>query len=251
MQRRHEPGGTASGAARVRGRLTDATLGIPFASGQKADSILGLTAPSTPGDYLLLLDVVTPERGSLVALGADPTLVRDHGRRARLDGPTAPQREAALRSPGSRSAPKSRLEPIDERLLGGLDPATGFVGVEPLDPIDLGELSAAPTAAATPPRTCSTAAAGSRSPSTAQAWTTLPPFWTIEPSAMVGAVGSIGVPVSSSNSRRATAERLVGRPARPSGSSSRRRPGSRNTVRPGAPAGPRGRRGHRARVRDT
>ena len=55
---------------------TDATLGIPFASGQKADSILGLTAPSTPGDYLLLLDVVTPERGSLVALGADPTLVR-------------------------------------------------------------------------------------------------------------------------------------------------------------------------------
>ena len=48
----------------------------PFASGQKADAILGLTAPSTPGDYLLLLDVVTPERGSLVASGADPTLVR-------------------------------------------------------------------------------------------------------------------------------------------------------------------------------
>jgi hypothetical protein len=55
---------------------TDAALPISFASGQKADAILGLTAPSTPGDYLLLLDVVTPERGSLVASGADPTLVR-------------------------------------------------------------------------------------------------------------------------------------------------------------------------------
>ena len=55
---------------------TDATLPIGFASGQKSDAILGITAPSTPGDYLLLLDVVTPERGSLVASGADPTLVR-------------------------------------------------------------------------------------------------------------------------------------------------------------------------------
>jgi hypothetical protein len=55
---------------------TDASLPITFASGKKNDAILGLTAPSTPGDYLLLLDVVTPERGSLVALGADPTLVR-------------------------------------------------------------------------------------------------------------------------------------------------------------------------------
>jgi hypothetical protein len=49
---------------------------IGIASGNKADAILGLTAPSTPGDYLLVLDVVTPERGSLVASGADPTLVR-------------------------------------------------------------------------------------------------------------------------------------------------------------------------------
>ena len=35
-----------------------------------------LTALTAPGEYLLLLDVVTPERGSLVASGADPTLVR-------------------------------------------------------------------------------------------------------------------------------------------------------------------------------
>jgi hypothetical protein len=32
--------------------------------------------PTAPGQYLFLLDVVTPERGSLVASGADPTLIR-------------------------------------------------------------------------------------------------------------------------------------------------------------------------------
>ena len=29
-----------------------------------------------PGDYLLVLDVVTPEYGSLTAVGVDPTIVR-------------------------------------------------------------------------------------------------------------------------------------------------------------------------------
>jgi hypothetical protein len=37
---------------------------------------LGLTVPEAPGEYLLLLDVVTPERGSLVASGLAPALVR-------------------------------------------------------------------------------------------------------------------------------------------------------------------------------
>jgi hypothetical protein len=33
-------------------------------------------APSAPGDYLLLLDIVTPQVGSLAAQGVDPTIVR-------------------------------------------------------------------------------------------------------------------------------------------------------------------------------
>jgi len=52
------------------------TLPIGLAPGASAVVALGLTAPTTPGDYLLVLDVVTPEHGSLVASGADPTLVR-------------------------------------------------------------------------------------------------------------------------------------------------------------------------------
>jgi len=53
-----------------------AALPIGLAPGASADTILALTAPTTPGQYLLLLDVVTPDNGSLVASGADPTLVR-------------------------------------------------------------------------------------------------------------------------------------------------------------------------------
>ncbi len=51
-------------------------LPIGLAPGHSADAVLATTAPSAPGQYLLLLDVVTPEHGSLVASGAEPTLVR-------------------------------------------------------------------------------------------------------------------------------------------------------------------------------
>ena len=53
-----------------------AALPIGLAPGGSADAVLGLTVPTVPGDYLLFLDIVTPEHGSLVASGADPTLVR-------------------------------------------------------------------------------------------------------------------------------------------------------------------------------
>jgi hypothetical protein len=44
--------------------------------GISAEATLTLAAPTAPGQYLLLLDVVTPDHGSLVATGVDPTLVR-------------------------------------------------------------------------------------------------------------------------------------------------------------------------------
>jgi hypothetical protein len=42
----------------------------------KADLVL--FAPSAPGEYLLVLDILTPEVGSLSAQGVDPTIVRVH-----------------------------------------------------------------------------------------------------------------------------------------------------------------------------
>ena len=50
-------------------------LPIGLAPGATADAC-STCPPTAAGDYLLVLDVVTPERGSLVASGADPTLVR-------------------------------------------------------------------------------------------------------------------------------------------------------------------------------
>jgi hypothetical protein len=55
---------------------TRADLPIGLASGATADASLSLTAPDAPGNYLVMLDVVTPERGSLIAAGWQPTLVR-------------------------------------------------------------------------------------------------------------------------------------------------------------------------------
>jgi hypothetical protein len=51
-------------------------LPIGLAPGKSFDATLAVKAPKAPGSYLLLLDVVTPDGGSLVASGADPTLVR-------------------------------------------------------------------------------------------------------------------------------------------------------------------------------
>ncbi len=47
-----------------------------FKARSVADLKLRLFAPSVAGEYLLLLDIVTPEAGSLTSKGVDPTVVR-------------------------------------------------------------------------------------------------------------------------------------------------------------------------------
>jgi hypothetical protein len=46
-----------------------------LASGEVAEVTVFLTAPAAEGTYLLVLDIVTPERGSLAAVGVAPTIV--------------------------------------------------------------------------------------------------------------------------------------------------------------------------------
>ena len=55
---------------------TDLAAGL--APNKPAEATLDLAVPSAPGDYLLVLDIVTPERGSLAAAGIDPTIIRIH-----------------------------------------------------------------------------------------------------------------------------------------------------------------------------
>jgi hypothetical protein len=69
----------ADGAALPRdpeAQAVSAELPIGLAPGKSFDATLSVKAPTAPGSYLLLLDVVTPDGGSLVASGANPTLVR-------------------------------------------------------------------------------------------------------------------------------------------------------------------------------
>ncbi|HEV8402611.1 MAG TPA: hypothetical protein VGQ31_06210 [Candidatus Limnocylindrales bacterium] len=57
-------------------QVVGTALPLGLKSGANAAVDLQTLAPPAAGDYLLLLDIVTPDRGSLVASGADPTLIR-------------------------------------------------------------------------------------------------------------------------------------------------------------------------------
>ena len=54
----------------------DAALPSALEPGTTVDATLGLAVPATPGQYLLILDVVTPDNGSLASIGVPPTMVR-------------------------------------------------------------------------------------------------------------------------------------------------------------------------------
>jgi len=82
-------GGIPDARARVIGHWVSLTAGsssttVPvgadlpagLAGGATTDATLALVVPGGPGEYLLVLDVVTPDDGSLAALGVPPTIVR-------------------------------------------------------------------------------------------------------------------------------------------------------------------------------
>jgi hypothetical protein len=66
----------SAGAAAPAADTIATPLPIEMAPGIPEETSLGLIAPSAPGDYLYLLDVVVPEHGSLTAAGVEPTTVR-------------------------------------------------------------------------------------------------------------------------------------------------------------------------------
>ena len=60
--------------AAAQGASTNLPIGL--APGASADAWLDLVTPDAAGDYLLVLDIISPDDGSLIASGANPTLVR-------------------------------------------------------------------------------------------------------------------------------------------------------------------------------
>ncbi len=68
----------ALGGGAIMTIIPEVSVDLPpgLAPGGDVDASLGLDVPTVPGDYLLILDVVTPEHGSLTAAGVAPTIVR-------------------------------------------------------------------------------------------------------------------------------------------------------------------------------
>ena len=78
-------------AAADAASVTAAALPAGFKPGATMEVDLDVFAPSVPGEYLLVLDIVTPDDGSLTAHGVEPTIVRVSVRPATRGGPaTAP-----------------------------------------------------------------------------------------------------------------------------------------------------------------
>jgi hypothetical protein len=66
----------AEGSAPTHVPEATALLPAGLAPGAAADATFTLTAPTAVGDYLLLIDVVTPRSGSLAVAGVPPGIVR-------------------------------------------------------------------------------------------------------------------------------------------------------------------------------
>ena len=58
--------------------ITPAELPAAFAPRAISQASLDVFAPTAEGDYLLVIDIITPEVGSLAAQGVEPTIVRVH-----------------------------------------------------------------------------------------------------------------------------------------------------------------------------
>jgi hypothetical protein len=71
-------GDDAQVAAAAAASVTAASLPAGLEPGVVVPADLGLFAPTVEGDYLLVLDILTPERGSIVAAGVAPTTIRVH-----------------------------------------------------------------------------------------------------------------------------------------------------------------------------
>jgi hypothetical protein len=89
--------------------VTAAELPAGFETGSVARPNLRLFAPSVPGDYLLVLDILTPEAGSLTARGVEPPIIRvTVGKTA---APAVTPAEAPIEAPAGSGAPAEAESP--------------------------------------------------------------------------------------------------------------------------------------------
>jgi hypothetical protein len=91
--------------------ITPTELSAAFAPRSVAKAELRMFVPSAPGDYLLLIDIVTPEAGSLAGHGVEPTIVRVHVAEPAPAATAEPATPTA--EPSAPSAPSATLAPAE------------------------------------------------------------------------------------------------------------------------------------------
>ena len=69
-------GGLGAAPATSGGTFAGSVLPAGLAPGASVDVVFQLVAPTAPGEYLLVLDIVDPTTGSLAAAGVPPGIVR-------------------------------------------------------------------------------------------------------------------------------------------------------------------------------
>ena len=96
-----DPAGAGDGDGAIVGPVTDTRTSDGVLPSVESEPCVGvpLVAPSQAGEYLLLLDVVTPTHGSLSTLGSTPSLVR-----VSVTGPTI--------APSPSPAPAGSTSPV-------------------------------------------------------------------------------------------------------------------------------------------
>ena len=101
-------------AAAAAASVTAAVLPAGLLPRVMVPADLQLFAPTVAGEYLLVLDVVTPERGSVVAAGVEATIIRVHVAESETVAPAPvgtppaePSTSAAAGDPGASGEPAS------------------------------------------------------------------------------------------------------------------------------------------------
>jgi hypothetical protein len=92
--------------------VTATELPAAFEPRGVAKATLRMFAPSAAGDYLLLIDIVTPQAGSLAAHGVEPTIVRVH---VAEPTPAAPTSAAPTSAAPTSAAPTSAAPTSEPR----------------------------------------------------------------------------------------------------------------------------------------
>jgi hypothetical protein len=103
-------------AAAAAAAATPADLPVALKQGAVAPATVRLYAPSMEGDYLLILDIISPDDGSLTAKGVLPTVIRVHVSKSAAADPVSAKRPLT-------DEPAASADPATDEAVASPDPS--------------------------------------------------------------------------------------------------------------------------------